>query len=89
MPHVRLLPSPRKTERDHNANGPVSGRIRYSTWGEDPPDMEMEAAGLADPPISTRSRDLAALNKLRTCLDNPIHPWATLSCKIKRYGGLR
>jgi len=70
-----------KTEGSHNANGPVSGRIRYSTWGEDPPDMEMEAAGLADLPISTRSRDLAALNKLRTWLDNPIHPWSHFRVK--------
>ncbi|KAK0617074.1 hypothetical protein B0T14DRAFT_568621 [Immersiella caudata] len=49
----------------------------YSTWGEDPPDLEMEAADLASfrPPVSTKSRDLAALNKLRTWLDNPVHPW--------------
>ncbi|KAK3369724.1 hypothetical protein B0T24DRAFT_708601 [Lasiosphaeria ovina] len=47
----------------------------YSTWGEDPPDMEMEAADIAWTPVSTRSRDLAALNKLRTWLDNPVHPW--------------
>jgi len=45
--------------------------------------MEMEAAGLAwtGRLMSTRSRDLAALNKLRTWLDNPVHPWQRFRAK--------
>ncbi|KAK0642949.1 kinase-like domain-containing protein [Cercophora newfieldiana] len=54
----------------------------YSTWGEDPADVEREAAGIAEHPVSTKSRDLAALNKLRTWLDNPVHPWAALRAKL-------
>ena len=51
--------------------------------------MEMEAAHLAaadlgetSPTMSTRSRDLAALNKLRTWLDNPVHPWQPFRAKL-------
>lgn len=48
----------------------------HATWGEDPADIENEASGQPELPVSTRSRDLAVFNKLRTWLDKPIHPWS-------------
>lgn len=49
----------------------------FSIWGDDPLDLDekTEFNGPYGGPTCRKSRDLAALNKLRTWIDNPVHLW--------------
>jgi len=52
----------------------IVGGVPFECWGDDPLDMDPEThfVGPSGGPVSRKSRDMAALNHLRTWIDNPI-----------------